>query len=137
MKLCVCKVTNFNRYLWVFILANLASNAIIVTKCPYSKFLGKILLNASVSNTSLSAYSLTDLPPTCLSVSSPTRLSLSPLSQLSVSGSGTVWFCTQSLHITLYCVMVIRHTYTELPGTDPFFPTTSSHITVVAVGQSP
>ena len=132
MKLCVCKVTNFNRYLWVFILANLArqttSNAIIVTKCPYSKFLGKILLNASVSNTSLSAYSLIELSPSCLSVSSPTRLSLSPLSQLSVSGSGTVWFCTQSLHITLYCVMVIRRTYTELPRTDPFFPATSSHI---------
>ena len=76
-------------YLWVFVLANLASNAIIATECPYSKVLGKILLNTSVSNTSLSAYSLTDLPPTCLSVSSLTRLSLSPLSQLSVSGSGT------------------------------------------------
>ena len=100
MKLCVCKVTNFNRYLWVSILANLASNAIIATKFPYNKSLGKTLLNASVSSTSLSAYSLTDLPPTCLSVSSPTRLSLSPLSQLSVSGSGTAWFCTQSLHIT-------------------------------------
>ena len=135
MKLCVCKVTNFNRFLWVFILANLTSNAIIAAKYPYSKFLGKILLNASVSHTSLSAYSLTDLPPTCLSVSSPTRLSLSPLPQLSVSGSGTVWFCTQSLHITLHCVMVIRCTYTELPRTDPFFPATSSHITVVAVGQ--
>ena len=136
MKLCVCKVTKFNRYLWVFILANLASNAIIATKCTYSKFLGKILLNASVSNTFLSAYSLTDLPPTCLSVSSPTRLSLSALSQLSVSGSGTAWFCSQSLHITLYCVIVTR-LYTELPRTDPFFPATSSHITVVAVGQSP
>ena len=94
MKLCVCKVTNFNRYLWVFILANFASNAIITTKFPYNKFLGKILLNASVSNTSLSAYSLIELSPSCLPLSSPTRLSLSPLSQLSVSGSGTVWFCT-------------------------------------------
>ena len=112
VKLCVCKVTNFNRYLWVFILANLESNVIIATKCPYSKFLGKILLNASVFNTSLSVYSLTDLPPTCLSVSSLTRLSLSPLSQLSVSGSETVWFCTQSFHITLHCVMVIRRAYT-------------------------